>query len=162
MSQSEQANRDNLDVFVIFQKAEKYGKVLLNINVLLRELGILPAAEVDDINSLKYIGLSGILRASHRPLDPNLSKPHWPAHNHSCEQKIAPGEIVELEIGIWPAAVRFEAGEKLVFRVAAHSMILADFPPLRGQFKAGDKGRNVLHFGGECGSQLVVPFIPGN
>jgi predicted acyl esterase len=149
-----------MDIFVMIRKADKTGKVLRNINIPLQELGVTSETEVEDINSLKYLGPSGVLRASHRALDPRLSKPHWPAHDHSREEKILPGQIVKLEIGIWPAAIQFEAGEKLAFRVAGHQMTLAEFPPLRGQFKTGNKGKHVLHFGGEYNSHVVVPFVP--
>ncbi len=151
---------DDLDVFVILRKADKNGKVLRNVNIPLHELGVTSEDEVETINSLKYLGPSGVLRAGHRALDPHLSKPHWPAPDHTREQKIPPGQIVKLEIGIWPAAIQFEVGEKLVFRVAGHQMVLAEFAPLRGQFKTGNKGRHVVHFGGEYDSHVVVPFVP--
>ena len=50
----------------------------------------------------------------------------------SCrkEDKIPPGEVVKLEVGIWPAAIQWEAGEKLVLRVLSYDMSLAEFPPL--------------------------------
>ncbi|KIY03521.1 uncharacterized protein Z520_00212 [Fonsecaea multimorphosa CBS 102226] len=154
------ADHDDMDVFVIIRKADRHGKVLQNINVPLNALGFASEEEVEDINSLKYIGPSGILRASHRAIDPKLSKPHWPAHDHTQERKIPPGHIVKLEIGIWPAAIQFEAGEKLVFRVAGHQMTLAEFTPLRGQFHTGNKGKHILHFGGQYDSHIVVPFVP--
>ncbi|EXJ67439.1 uncharacterized protein A1O5_09452 [Cladophialophora psammophila CBS 110553] len=153
-------DHDDMDIFVIIRKADKNGKILQNINIPLNELGVTSEQEVQDINSLKYIGPSGILRASHRALDPKLSKPHWLAHDHRQEQKIPPGHIVKLEIGIWPAAIQFEAGEKLVFRVAGHQMTLAEFTPLRGQFHTGNKGKHTLHFGGQYDSHLVVSFVP--
>ncbi|KAJ9615768.1 hypothetical protein H2200_001845 [Cladophialophora chaetospira] len=153
-------DHDDMDIFVIIRKADKNGKVLRNVNIPLHELGAASEAEVETINSLKYIGPSGVLRASHRAIDPKLSKPHWPAHDHTREEKIPAGQVVKLEIGIWPAAIQFEAGEKLVFRIAGHQMVLAEFPPLRGQFKTGNKGRHVLHVGGEYDSHIVVPFVP--
>lgn len=150
---------DDMDVFVIIRKADKNGQVLRNVNVPLHELGLSSEENVEGINSLKYIGPSGILRASHRKIDPKLSKPHWPAHDHTQEEKIPAGQIVKLEIGIWPAAIQFDAGEKLLFRVAGHQMTLAEFPPLRGQFRTGNKGRHVLHFGEGYESHIVVPFV---
>jgi uncharacterized protein len=152
-------DHDDLDIFVILRKADKDGKVLRNVNVPLHELGVSSETEVESINSLKYIGPSGVLRASHRALDARASKPHWPAHDHTREEKISPGDIVKLEIGIWPAAIQFLAGEKLVFRVAGHAMTLAEFVPLRGKFQTGNKGRHVLHFGGDYGSHIVMPFV---
>ena len=153
-------DHDEMDVFVILRKADATGKVLRNVNIPLRELGIASDEEVEDVNSLKYIGPSGVLRASHRALDTKLSKPHWPAHDHTREQKVSPGEVVRLDIGLWPAAIQFEAGEKLLFRVAGHQMVLAEFPPLRGQFGTGNKGIHEVHFGGNYESLVVLPLVP--
>ncbi|OJJ07753.1 hypothetical protein ASPVEDRAFT_57030 [Aspergillus versicolor CBS 583.65] len=45
---------------------------------------------------------------------------------------IVPGEIVRLEIGLWPTGIVFEAGERLVLKIAGHHMCLAEFAPCRG------------------------------
>ncbi len=152
-------DHDDMDVFVIIRKADKNGKVLRNLNIPLKELGNVSEDDVEDLNTLKYIGPMGCLRASHRALDSELSKPHWPAHNHMKEEKISPGDVVKLEIGIWPAAIQWEAGEKLVVRVSGHDMRLAEFPPLQGAFSSGNKGGHVLHFGGEYNSRLEIPTV---
>jgi predicted acyl esterase len=152
-------DHDDMDIFVIIRKADKDGKILRNVNIPLEELGLTTAAEVEDLNTLKYIGPSGILRASHRAIDPKLSKPHWVAHDHTREDKVPPGTVVRMEIGIWAAAIHFEAGEKLVFRVAGHQMTLAEFVPLRGGFQAANKGTHTLHYGGEYESYLTVPSV---
>ena len=52
----------------------------------------------------------GWLRASHRELDQDKSTPWQPVHTHSREQKVAPGEIVLLEIEIWPSGTSFATG----------------------------------------------------
>lgn len=153
------ADHNDMDIFVILRKADASGKVLRNVNIPLHELGLSSDEQVEKINTLVYVGPSGVLRASHRTIDPKLSKPHWPAHDHTCEQKISPGDVVKVEIGIWAAAIRFEAGEKLVLRVAGHQMTLAEFPPLRGGFKTGNRGRHTVHFGGQYDSHVVVPFL---
>lgn len=152
-------DHNDMDIFVIIRKADKSGKILRNVNIPLAELGLKTEDEVENLNTLKYIGPSGILRASHRAIDEKLSKPHWPAHDHTREDKIPPGLVVEVEIGIWPAAIQFEAGEKLIFRVAGHQMTLAEFPPLRGGFQAANKGTHILHYGGQYGSRLILPFV---
>jgi uncharacterized protein len=47
----------------------------------------------------------GWLRASHRKLDKKLSRPYRPYHTHDRQQKLKPGEIVELDIEIWPTSI---------------------------------------------------------
>lgn len=42
-------------------------------------------------------------------------------------EKIPPGTIVPLLIGIWPTGVLYEPGETLVLRIAGRSLILPEF-----------------------------------
>ena len=61
----------------------------------------------------------GWLRVSHRKLDLNRSTPERPYHTHDELRKIEPGEIVPVEVEIWPTSVVFEPGERLVLEVAS-------------------------------------------
>jgi predicted acyl esterase len=47
----------------------------------------------------------GWLRASHRKLDRKLSKPYRPYHSHDRKQPLRKGEVVELDIEIWPTSI---------------------------------------------------------
>ncbi|KEF51222.1 uncharacterized protein A1O9_12725 [Exophiala aquamarina CBS 119918] len=153
------AEHDEMDVFVQIRKADKDGNVLSNSNIPLHELGKSSLDEVPEINVLKYLGPTGVLRASHRAIDPSLTKPHWTAHDHTKEAKITPGEIVKLDIGIWPASIQWSAGERLVFKVAGHSMTLAEFPVLQGTYTTANKGKHTLYFGEEYKSSLQIPVV---
>src|ERR1700682_2483810 len=55
----------------------------------------------------------GWLRVSHRELDEARSTPQQPWHAHLREQPLSAGEIVPVEIEIWPSGTRFEKGEQL-------------------------------------------------
>lgn len=55
----------------------------------------------------------GWLRASHRKLDPALSKPYRPYHTHDEPQPLRPGLPVELDIEIWPTSIVIPAGFRL-------------------------------------------------
>ncbi len=55
----------------------------------------------------------GWLRVSHRELDEEKSTPYQPVHKHQREIKLKAGEIVPVEIEIWPSSTLFERGEKL-------------------------------------------------
>lgn len=153
-------DHDDFDVFVQLRKADKNGRILRHVNVPLDDLRLSSEDQVIPTNVLVYLGPTGILRASHRELDPVLSKPHWPAHDHTRENRIPPGTVARLEIGIWPAAIEFEAGEKLVLKVSGHHMTLAEFEPLRGESTTGNKGKQFLHVGGKYGSHIQIPTIP--
>lgn len=150
---------EDFDVFVQLRKADQSGNILRNVNVPLEDLGVHSEEDVQTVNTLKYLGPTGILRASHREIDPTLSKPHWLAHNHKKVDLIPPGKTVKLEIGIWPSAIQFEPNEQLILKIAGHHMTLAEFEPLRGEFVTGNKGRQVLHFGRDYESKLEIPII---
>jgi predicted acyl esterase len=55
----------------------------------------------------------GWLRASHRKLDPVLSKPWRPYHSHDERRPLRPGEVVELDIEIWPTSIVVPAGHRI-------------------------------------------------
>ena len=152
------AQADDLDVFVQLRKADRNGNLLQNINIPPEDLG-LQVEEVEAINPLKYLGPSGILRASHRDIDPARSKPYWPFYPHTTKKLVPAGETVRLEIGIWPTAIRFEAGEKLVLKVAGHNMSLAEFPLLRGKSVNCNKGAHSVFVGPGNLSSLTIPIV---
>ena len=52
----------------------------------------------------------GWLRASHRKLDEDLSEPYRPYHTHEEKQPLAPGEVVDLDVEIWPTSIVVPAG----------------------------------------------------
>ncbi|MEE9279249.1 MAG: CocE/NonD family hydrolase [Myxococcota bacterium] len=102
----------------------------------------------------------GWLRVSHRKLDPDRSTFYRPYHTHDELQKLAPGEIVPVQIEIWPTSVVFEPGERLVLEVASRDdpgiePFLHNDPADRMQ-----KGTTTLHTGGEHGAHLLLPVIP--
>jgi predicted acyl esterase len=102
----------------------------------------------------------GWLRVSHRKLDPDRSTPYRPFHTHDEIQKLKPGEIVPVEIEIWPTSVVCEPGERLVLEVAAHD------EPRTTPFLHDDPRDRVhaheitLHTGGRYDAHLRLPVIP--
>ncbi|KAL1610493.1 hypothetical protein SLS60_002162 [Paraconiothyrium brasiliense] len=157
-------DHDDMDVFIILRKADAEGKVLRNINIPIADLHAVDASiveekDVDMVNTHQYIGPMGILRASHRKRDESLSTESWAVHDHTNEEKISPGTVVKLEIGIWPAAMRFESGEKLVVRVSGHDMRMPDYAPLRDTFSTDNRGRHFVHVGGAYESYVEIPVV---
>jgi predicted acyl esterase len=102
----------------------------------------------------------GWLRASHRKLDPERSTPYRPYHSHDELQKLEPGEIVPVEIEIWPTSVVLEAGDRLVLEVASRDdpqiePFLHNHPVDRVR-----TGTHTIHCGGDYDSHLLLPVIP--
>src|SRR5208282_1462517 len=55
----------------------------------------------------------GWLRASHRKLDPKLSTPYRPYHTHTRKEPLKPGEVVALDVEIWPTSIVVPAGYRV-------------------------------------------------
>jgi len=59
----------------------------------------------------------GWLRASHRKLDPKLSTEYRPYHTHDELQPLKPGEVVQLDVELWPSSVVVPAGHRVALSV---------------------------------------------
>ncbi len=59
----------------------------------------------------------GWLRASHRELDPELSRPFRPYHTHRNRSLLTPGEVYELDVELWPTSVVVPAGYTVALTV---------------------------------------------
>jgi len=104
----------------------------------------------------------GWLRASHRELDVARSTEYQPVLAHQRELKLKPGEIVPLEIEIWPSGTRFSAGERL--RLIVQGTDLQKYSKKRDfvYFRHEDtvnSGPHVLYTGGLYDSHLLVPVV---
>jgi predicted acyl esterase len=68
------------------------------------------------------VAAAGLLRVSHRALDPVRSTELEPYHLHIKEEMLKPGVIVPIEVGLWPQGLRFRPGETLVLVIEATSI----------------------------------------
>jgi predicted acyl esterase len=103
----------------------------------------------------------GWLRVSHRELDREKSTMYQPYHKHEREIKLQPGEIVPVEIEIWPSSTLFERGEKL--RIVVQGSDIYFYPEemhTNAHTATVNKSRHVIHTGGKYDSHLLVPVIP--
>ena len=107
----------------------------------------------------------GWLRVSHRELDEARSKPHQPFHPHQREQLLKPGEIVPVEIEIWPSSTLFRAGEQMRVVVMGRD----PFPPsdapgvgITVHPHTRNAGKHVIHTGDRYDSHILIPVIPGS
>ncbi len=65
------------------------------------------------------LAATGLLRVSQRRLDRRRSTPAEPLLAHTDEQRLRPGQIVPVDVNIWPMGMRYHAGERLQLIVAA-------------------------------------------
>ena len=119
-----------------------------------------------DRNSVHFNGSVGInwdmvtrgwCKVSKRELDPVESTEWHPVQKGTSEQKLKAGEIVPVDIELYPSSTFFAAGETLQLIIAADEIIPS--PPYK---KSADcnHGMHVLHFGGNYASYLQVPKMP--
>jgi hypothetical protein len=103
----------------------------------------------------------GWLRASHRELDEAQSTDFQPVLAHKRELKIRPGEIVPLEIEIWPSGTRFETGETLRLLVQGSDVNKYPKPLVYARHEdTVNRGQHAIHTGGEHDSHLLLPVVP--
>ena len=105
----------DMDVFVAVWKIDKNGK----------PVGLAYYAQYED----GPVAL-GWLRASHRELDTEKSTEYQPWLKHERELPFEKGEIVELDIEIWPSGTKFEKGEGLRFIVQGTDVMVLSSCPL--------------------------------
>ena len=98
----------------------------------------------------------GWCKVSRRELDPVESTEWHPVQKGASEQKLTTGDIVPVDIELYPSSTFFVAGESLQLIVAPNEIISS--PPYKKSANC-NYGRHVLHFGGKYDSHLLVPKI---
>jgi len=153
----------DLDVYVMLRKLSLDGDVMEQSNVPLHELPphVKSVQDVANVNPTKYLGPTGVLRASHRALDPEQSTEYWPVHPHLHVDYVEPGGVVEMNIGIWPMGVVYEKGEGLRLQISGKTMVLPEWdnPHVKHMEPQFNRGRHCVHLGGEFDSFLLVPRV---
>jgi predicted acyl esterase len=138
----EAQGHDDMDLFVVVQKIDEHKNVIPTL-----------------VMGQPHPGSPGMLRVSHRELDEQLSTPSEPRHLHRQRLALKPGEIVPVEIAVWPTSRYWHAGEALRVVVSGHYVRDPGwFEPFAWDIR--NKGTHIIHTGGRYDSHLLVPFIP--
>ena len=122
----------------------------------------------------------GWLRASHRRLDPERSRPWQPYHPHDRVEPLVPGEVVELDIEILPTSIVLPAGWSVGLQVRGRDYEYeGEVAGFGQQFYYATRGTGgmthndprdrppevfgatiTLHTGGDRASWLMLPVVP--
>ncbi|KAH8729134.1 Alpha/Beta hydrolase protein [Phaeosphaeriaceae sp. PMI808] len=161
-------SHDDLNVFLILRKRDKNGKLLMHLTFPFaaipqqyKSIDDIPEKEQQSLNL--HLGSVGVLRASHRRFIPEKSiHKQFPFHPHDIEEKIPPGEVVKLEIGIWTMGVDFDEGESISLQVSGFYPSLAEFSAFSVERPDHEKnkGEHKIHIGPDTPSKLILPFVP--
>lgn len=147
---------DDMDLFVLMQKLDAQGTPLQQFTVPNHN------ARVHDVTDhgatvLRYKGADGRLRVSLRHLDAALSTDDVPAHSFNRVQKLAAGEVVDIEIDLLPIGWVFRPGEQLRFVISARNLLGNIMPGVR-EYTGANSGQHVIHTGGGYASYLQLPL----
>jgi predicted acyl esterase len=116
----------------------------------------------------------GWLRASHRKLDPQLTREYRPYHPHDEDEPLEPGTVYPLDVEIWPTSLVVPVGYRLALTVRGTDFFAGDHPGRPESFGPGhimhddpeDRPRSTfggtvrLHAGGERDAYVLLPVIP--
>ena len=136
-----QETPDDIGLFVAVNKLDRDGN---------------PVHFYGSVGNTKDMVTRGWCRVSLRELDLVESTEWHPVQKGAGEQKLKAGEIVPVDIALYPSSTFFVAGETVQLIVASREIIPS--PPY---FKDAsfNRGTHVLHFGGRYDSYLLVPKI---
>ena len=163
-------------------------KLLVSSDTNDADLFVVLRAFTPDMREITFAGAidphtpiaQGWLRASHRELDENLSKPYRPYHKHQKRQMLQPGEKVTLDIELWPTSIVLPAGYRIGLSIRGKDYIFAEKTGLKlsnfknellgcGPFlhneprdrpKSSFSGNTHIHFDPENPNFLLLPVIP--
>lgn len=98
---AEALDNDDMDLQITLEKLNRFG----------RKIGLIP---------MKRVSAKGYIRASMRKLDEKRSREEYPYQSFDEVQKLSKGEIVPLDIAIWPIGLKFKKGEILSITISAY------------------------------------------
>lgn len=149
---------DDMDLFILIQKLDVHGNQLSQF--------IIPnqGAMMQDLTErggsvLRYKGSNGRLRVSARHLDEEFSTDIIPAHSFDRIEKLKPGEVVEIEIDMFPIGMVFYPGEQLRLVISSKNDLGAIMPGTPAYIPE-NKGKHIIHTGGTYTSYLQLPVKP--
>jgi putative CocE/NonD family hydrolase len=139
----EARGNDDMDLFAFVKKIDRNGQV----------------CEPLVVTGKTHAGPNGRLRVSCRALDVARSTVNEPFLPFDRAEKLAPGEIVPVEIGFWPYSMKWHAGDTLELIITGTDLLVRPELTHLPRIQTLNKGQHVIHFGGQFVSQLVLPVI---
>jgi len=139
----EARGNDDMDLFAFVRKLDRTGEI----------------REAEVVTGRTHTGANGRLRVSYRAIDPARSTANEPFLPLERVAKLAPGEIVPVEIGFWPHGMKWHAGETLELIITGTDLLVRPEFPQIPPIPTLNKGRHVIHVGGHFDSEVRLPVI---
>jgi uncharacterized protein len=156
---------DDMDIYVEVRKLSRSGRRGLSRNIKTTNPAVAWVLEQlyrrgkAKFGMMFFSGAKGMQRVSQRQTDPDKSTEAEPYHTFKTPKKLTAGEIVPVDIQIWPMGMKWRAGEQLQLLIAGHKLSTVEMPGLVPPDTV-NKGLHIVHTGGHYDSRLIVPFIP--
>ena len=146
---------DDIDLFVFLQKLTVDGQPLEQITVP-NNGPVMQGITKTGASILNYKGSNGRLRASMRHLDETRSTDDIPAHTFDRVERLTPGEVVPLDIDLFPVGLVLYPGEQLRLVVTGHNIVGGPMPMVEN-VPTCNRGRHIIHTGSDRASYLQIP-----
>jgi len=147
---------DDMDLFILLQKLDVHGNHLQQF-VVPNQGAMMQDLTEKGGSVLRYKGSNGRLRVSARHLDEKLSTDEVPAHSFDRVEKLQAGEIAEIDIDLFPVGMVFYPGEQIRLVVSSKNDLGAIMPGTPA-YAPENKGKHIIHTGGENASYLQIPL----
>lgn len=110
---------------------------------------------------------TGYLKASHRELDAERSRPGSPVHPHTRAVPVEPGVIEEYVVRLYPFATSFQPGHRLVLELSNNEPMVDEhnslLPPDAFHLPVGRPVTHKIFRDAAHPSRLMLPFVsPGS
>ena len=136
------SSTEDMDIFATLRNIDRNGKDVWEIG---QQQQPVPVAK-------------GWLRVSHRKLDPKRSLPYRPYHAHDERQPLKPGQVVQVQVEIWPTCMVFKRGHRLRLDIQPRDGVgSAPYTHYSADYNVGN---NTIYTGGSMASHLLLPIIP--
>jgi uncharacterized protein len=154
----EAVDADDLDLYVELRKLDAEGHHLGCWTFVPpgKSRNIAPENPEKQPGMFVFSGAKGIQRVSMRAIDPKRSLPGRPYHVFDRVETLSANEIVAVDVQIWPLGMRWSAGQQIQLVIAGQRVSGIEFPGLAGPDTI-NRGRHVIHTGGDCHSHLLLP-----
>lgn len=147
-------DHNDLDVYTHVFKASNDGTILSHKNIPTSDsLSVEQEFQITNNRIFRYWGPQGMLRASQRHVSPEKSGKTWKTLSHERVQLVSPGEVVRLDVQLWPTGIVFEAGEKLVLKIGGEKLGVPALPHLPNEPNK-NRGKHIVHVGGKSDSHF--------
>jgi predicted acyl esterase len=105
----------------------------------------------------------GYLKASHRELDPVLSKPWLPVHKHTSPQPLKSGQVYQFSIVMNPTTNLFKAGHRIVLKISGTDDKPEDLFQVGHEHLCSQTPNTItIYHDSQHPSHMLLPITKGN